>query len=274
MKLFYYCKCLSLLICFFIEGKEFVQAKFKGRLGNHFFQIATAYSLALDNKAEAYFPDLVPNSDEHKHFFYQCNQIKPKKSFLKSWKELYPMTYSPITYRPNMILQGYFQNESYFSHHRKELIELFRPLPQDIEYIKNKYSFILNEPNSVCVHVRDYKGEGAREDRFHQLGKEYFQKAMNHFPEDTFFVVVSDNIELAKEIIGPNERQVYFVENEPFYIDFLILRLCQHQIISNSTFSWWAAWLNENPNKIVIRPKIWLLDRPDLKSPKDWIVVD
>lgn len=52
-----------------------------------------------------------------------------------------------------------------------------------------------------------------------------------------------------------------FIEGEPNYIDLFILSLCKHQIISSSSFGWWAAWLNRNPEKIVIRPQEWVNPR-------------
>ena len=67
------------------------------------------------------------------------------------------------------------------------------------------------------------------------------------------------------------QRKIRFIEGNPYWIDFYLLSMCKHQIISpESAFSWWAAWLNENPDKKVIAPHIWA-SRPDAEIiPSNW----
>jgi hypothetical protein len=173
-----------------------------------------------------------------------------------------------------MKIGGYFQNESYFSHHREKILALFAPHPSDLHYIQGKYSAILRHPMSVSVHLRYYQREKPDEDSFIQYEREYYEKAMALFPEETLFVVMSDNMDFAKENIPTEGKNVLFIENEPYYIDFHLQSLCKHNIIGNSTFSWWSAWLNKNPDKIVVRPKQWLGAYPDIKCPDDWIKID
>jgi hypothetical protein len=143
-----------------------------------------------------------------------------------------------------------------------------------LSYIKKKYSYILSHPNSVSVHLRYYYREKPDDESFIQYENEYYEKAMKCFPKDSLFVVVSDNIAFAKNNISTQGRNVVFIEKEPFYIDFYLQTLCKNNIISNSTFSWWGAWLNQNSNKIVIRPKKWLGDYPDINCPADWITIE
>jgi hypothetical protein len=170
-----------------------------------------------------------------------------------------------------MKLSGYSQNERYFAHHRDRLIQFFAPKDSDLQYIKRQYGWILNHPNSVCVHIRYYFAEKPDEPAFRQYDEEYYEKAMNLFSNDVLFVVISDNIDFAKKIITTQGRNVVFIENEPHYIDFYLQTLCKHNIIGNSTFSWWGAWLNKNPGKVVIRPKEWLGGYPDIGGPDSWI---
>ena len=94
------------------------------------------------------------------------------------------------------------------------------------------------------------------------------------FPKDSLFVVTSDNIEFARRNIPTDWGRVVFIEDELPYIDFFLQTLCKHNIISNSTFSWWGAWLNENSSKIVVRPRVWLSGQPDIGGPDEWIKVD
>lgn len=77
------------------------------------------------------------------------------------------------------------------------------------------------------------------------------------FPDSSLFIVTSDNLEFARKNIPTQGRNVIFIEGERYYIDFFLQTLCKNNIICNSTFSWWSAWLNQNPNKVVVRPKVW-----------------
>ena len=94
------------------------------------------------------------------------------------------------------------------------------------------------------------------------------------FPDDTLFIVSSNDIAFAKRIV-PLWANAYFIEDEPYYINLYLLSYCKHNIITNSTFGWWAAWLNQHPNKIVVAPKEWFVPshpRPyDDIVPESWI---
>ncbi len=173
-----------------------------------------------------------------------------------------------------MKISGYFQNEKYFAHHRDRLLNLFAPHPDDLKYIQNKYGWIINHPNAVSVHLRYYYSEKPGEDSFIQYEREYFEKAMALFPESSLFIVTSDNLNFARQNIPTEGKNVVFIEGEPYYIDFFLQSLCKHNIICNSTFSWWSAWLNRNPNKIVVRPKVWMGGYPDIGGPEEWIKID
>ena len=81
-------------------------------------------------------------------------------------------------------------------------------------------------------------------------------------------------MDFAHRNIPTDWGRVVFIEDEPAYIDFFLQTLCKHNIISNSTFSWWCAWLNENPLKTVVRPSFWMPGEPDIECPDDWIRVD
>jgi hypothetical protein len=244
-----------------------------GQLGNKMFEIAAASALAWDNDAEPCFPDLLPCSNEYTHVFFRCDRDAPKNPISLTWSAAL-FEYQPIPYQPNMKLEGYLQNERYFKHHRNRILELFEPHPNDLRYIQKKYSEILAHSKSVSVHLRYYYQEKPDEEFFIQYEKEYYEKAMNLFPNDSIFIVVSDNIPFAKENIPCTGRNVIFIEKEPFYIDFYLQTLCKNNIISNSTFSWWGAWLNKNENKIVVRPKEWSKGYPDMEGPNDWIKVE
>jgi hypothetical protein len=261
---------------FFAHSNSFVTVEFKGQLGNNLFQVATASALAWDNKATPSFPELKEKTKYkkkvYKHVLFRCNTQKLKKKNLFEWHDP-SFSYDEIEYTPNMKLFGYFQSEKYFAHHRENILELFAPNEKDLNYIKKKYEWIIDHPNSVGVQIRDYYKEDKTGKRHVQYGIDYLSKAMKLFPEDTLFVVSSNNIKFAKKNIPDFAKNVVFL-NEQFYIEFFILSLCKHNIITNSTFGWWAAWLNKNTDKIVICPHHWINGRvyKDI-CPKRWVKI-
>jgi hypothetical protein len=138
---------------------------------------------------------------------------------------------------------------------------------------------IINEimdTNSVSLHVR--RGDYLINPRAKQLlvvcDAEYYLKSveiMSSKVERPHFYIFSDDIKWAKENIIMPFKTTFVGENGPrkSYEDLRLMSLCKHNIIANSSFSWWGAWLNENPNKIVIAPKQWF--RSSEKDTKDLI---
>jgi hypothetical protein len=188
-------------------------------------------------------------------------------------------TYEPILYRPNMLIEGWFQSEKYFINHKQEIMDLFACSPETTDYLTAKYSDIINNLNTVSIHLRSY----AKEDPYltnvyPTYGREYFQKAMQLFDADVQFIIFSDQIEWAKEELNGLSNNMRFIENEQFYHDFYLMSMCKHNIICNSTFSWWAAYLNRNPNKNVVVPATWFTPQYNHNSqdliPSGWISIN
>lgn len=259
----------------YAEDQPYITGSILGGLGNQLFEVATTCALAWDHGAEPYFPDyipLLPHSQDLHHVLFRCALYPPTTDISCEWAT--PVYgYQPIPFTNKMKLSGYSQNEKYFAHHRDKLIALFSPKDSDLQYIKNKYTEILNHPHTVCVHVRYYFAEKPDDPAFRQYDEEYYEKAMRLFSDQALFIVISDNMEFAKKIISTKNRQILFIEQEPSYIDFFLQTLCKHNIIGNSTFSWWGAWLNQNPGKIVVRPAKWMDGYPDIGGPDSWIRV-
>ena len=114
------------------------------------------------------------------------------------------------------------------------------------EYLELKEKITKEE--SVSIHVR--RGDYITNKGFNVLPIEYYKRALKHVKGNIF--VFSDDILWCKQ----NFKDVTFVQMEDF-LEFELMKLCAHNIIANSTFSWWAAFLNDNPNKIIIAPKQW-----------------
>lgn len=259
---------LLLAISPLLGTEEYVVGSVFGQMGNCLFQVATASALAWDHGAEAYFPILAHTPTYCQHVFSRCKLFPPSEEISSEWHEP-EYRYHPILYQPKIKVYGYFQSQKYFAHHREKLLALLAPTHRDLHYIQKKYDWLLESPHTVGVQIRFYGDDGQL---FVQYGREYLQQAMAQFPPSSLFIVSSNNLTFAKEnISGPN---VLFLEEEPFYIDFYLLSLCKNIIITNSTFGWWAAWLNQNPEKKVICPAIWFkgYDTQDL-CPEEWIKI-
>ncbi len=248
--------------------KPYVIGTLEGQAGNIFFQIATASALAWDNDAEPYFPGLATLPTLYHHYFSRCKITPPNEEI--SYHAGQTNDYSPIPYKPNMKTSGFFQSWKYFDHHRNRLLSLFAPIKKDIGYIEKKFRDLLNSPNTVGIQIRYYMEEAPS---FAQFGRDYFEKAMNLFPKSSVFIVSSNNINFAKNEVPTDGRHVIFLEGEYPYIDFHLLTRCKHNIITNSTFGWWAAYLNQNPDKIVVCPAHWFGGYyPDI-YPDSWIQI-
>jgi hypothetical protein len=156
---------------------------------------------------------------------------------------------------------GYWQNEKYFVDIREELLETFKIADTPSEPCSS-YMDMIKRKNAVSIHIRrgDY-AENPKVKKIHGvLSRDYYTEAIRLIkqqkPEPVFFFF-SDDIEWCK--LNLPESGV-FVENTSDLEDLYLMSLCKNNIIANSSFSWWGAWLNEDPEKIVVAPRQWFAD--------------
>jgi|688.fasta_scaffold04531_8 hypothetical protein len=274
---------LKLIVSFVLIFKTYALAnpcvigELSGQLGNQMFQIATAFSLAIDNKARPIFPDLPIKENEgvpenYKHIFRHLN-VGPLPNHVNEYFEP-SYGYTPIPYAPNIRLHGYFQSWKYFDHHRSLIKKLFAPSPAIKKYLKSKYADILSDPKTVSIHIRTYFKEDPNRYVYPFNGREYVQEAMKLFPEDSHYIVFASPSDMpwCKENLADLASSIRFIEDYYIY-DIYLQSCCRHNIISNSTFSWWSAYLNRNPKKMVVVPGRWFqpgtgLSIEDLIPPK------
>ena len=253
-----------------------ISSYFQGGLGNQLFQIAAAVSLAADNGDNAVFNlahhDL-PKQGRKCHNYltsilrnvtfsedYQITKVYREPSF----------SYTAIPYQPDLCLVGYYQSEKYFINNKETIKELFSIDDSSNALIEEKYADVLAK-QPVSVHIR--RGDYLSSEGMHPVcSKEYYRRAFEAFPETTSFLFFSDDIEWCKEnFVGDN---YYFAEENEDYIDLYLMSKCAHNIIANSSFSWWSAWLNDNVDRRVIAPERWFggLDKHEIKDlkPDDW----
>jgi hypothetical protein len=179
----------------------------------------------------------------------------------------------------NVYLMGNWQTEKYFNEIQDDIRSDFS-FKRPCLGFNAEISDLIGNSVSVSLHVR--RGDIATNPAslaFHGLcSLDYYQRAIeyisNNIDNPTFFIF-SDNIPWARDHLQLKHK-CYFVEGNngsESYNDMHLMSLCQHHIIANSSFSWWGAWLNPNPNKIVVAPKVWVLADFDTSDivPDTWV---
>jgi hypothetical protein len=263
-----------------LESAPFVEGKLTGQLGNQMFVIAATISYGLDHGLTPVFPDFVldPSNDNFLNFenlFYHLNiEIPHGDKILSDFYEE-SADFSPIPYKENIRIHGYFQSEKYFKDHTKEIIDLFLPSAEIVMYLEEKYGEILRNNKTVSLHMRSYFDHDPDQKVYIQYGRAYFERAFALFSENVVFLVFSNKIKDCKKELAGIDRKFIFIENESHYHDLYLMSMCDHNIISNSSFSWWAAYLNQNPQKIVVAPPKWYAPGCPIKEkdlvPEEWI---
>jgi hypothetical protein len=161
----------------------------------------------------------------------------------------------------DIYLDGFWQNESYFKDIRDEILKDFT-LKQDISNEAKKYLKNIQNITSVSLHIRrgDYV-ENNHTNKVHGIcDLDYYKKAIRYINEkvkEPIFYIFSDDISWCKENFNFLENKIFVDNTRSAVEDLELMKYCKHNIIANSTFSWWGAWLNDNKDKIVVAPKIW-----------------
>lgn len=182
----------------------------------------------------------------------------------------------------HVYLDGYWQSAQYFKEIRSEILQDFQlknPLQNENASISKKMSEVV----SVALHIRRMHGIKVKDKIHHEihggLDLDYYQRAIEMIaakhPNLELFVF-SDDIEWAKENFKSNFPTEFMSQNDDAhnYLDLILMSHCKHQIMANSTFSWWGAWLNQNPEKVVVAPKMWFVDQEMNAQTKDLIPTD
>lgn len=234
----------------------------------------TSYSVASDEELELFTKKNILQKILKKYFninltkFYIANQTG------------FEYNIDFLSYPDNTLLIGFWQSQNFFSTIREILLKeltIKKTMSQDCLMA---HDAIVNS-NSVSLHIRrgDYVSD-KNANSFHGiLPLEYYYNAMNYLNQLTSNLkvfVFSDDIDWVKSNLKLKNESVYidFNKNENSVFDMYLMSLCKYNVIANSSFSWWGAWLNQHPNKVVISPKLWFVDNKintkDL-IPSSWI---
>lgn len=282
----------------------------KGGLGNQLFQYSAAYSLGrfLDVPVKVDASLLKGPDDEIgtvRHYELQhlispatiasqdeINELLNEPFLIKYLRKLTPphkrIIYKEASFnydqnffkaKKNVYLKGYRQSEKYFKRFEKEIREQLFLKSYLYEMVRD-FGEALQTRNSISIHIRqgDYTNEAVKS--FHgMVSKEYYLLAIEALKkklDKPVFYIFTDNPDWVKENFS-FQHEVHFVSgqvSQTHYEDLYLMSQCKHNIIANSSFSWWAAWFNSNPNKTVIAPLKWF-DKANLDTsgliPDEWI---
>jgi Glycosyl transferase family 11 len=269
-----------------------IVVRHRGGLGNQLFQYAAGLALARHHQTELKVDLYTYSKHRYRKFELDHFMVEPKVASRKevhrytgnnpvvrylNKRENYlrcPMVFAQPHYHffedffelpSDLYLSGYWQSEKYFAPVQDELRTLYQPrLPLDSTNAAMKEK--IQNVNSVSIHVRrgDYT-TGSYNRFFGGIPDDYYINAVSEIKKyigDPVFFIFSDSVEWCKRnlVISP----AVFVDmnqGDASFKDLFLMSWCKHNIIANSTFSWWGAWLNNNPQKKVIAPRPWFRQR-------------
>lgn len=251
-----------------------------GRLGNQMFQYAALRGIASYRGFDwvVPFPD---NYGESNYGLFECfkmNSVEDKNfglipnNFPTYQSKDYTFDINFFTNCPdNCNLNDYFQSEKWFLNIEKTIRSDFSFKDEIFEPCKKMMDKI---GDAISLHVR--RTDYVQISDYHPLcSLDYYQKALNIFPKDLPVLIFSDDIEWClQQKIFSDERFLISENQEKYlhlhkdadgqlrpslipYVDLCLQTLCKYNIIANSSFSWWGAWLNNNPEKKVVAPSKW-----------------
>lgn len=247
--------------------RQRVTCQFVGQLGNQLYEIAATISHAHRIGGYAFIPDWAYRR------VFNCRiptglSTEGLEVFRESIRD-----YGPIPPRGELILKGNFQS---LSHMDEALVrKTIRFHPHIVRYVRHRYRDLLKR-RTTSIHVR--RGDTLAPDNLMRvLPPDYYDRAIERFPDTEVFVVFSDDIPWCRDRFrGP---RFHFISGEENFVDMCTMSLCGNHIIPNSTFSWWGAWLNPDPDKRVVAPGIWykpggaFAEVPD-RLPPEWSVLE
>lgn len=181
--------------------------------------------------------------------------------------------------RDNTYLVGWWQNEQYFKDIRPILLKEF--VPKKLSAYTKKLLVEIKNGDGISLHVRrgDYVTNKFAKEEHGLVSLAYYQAAIEHINKkvkEPQVFVFSDDIAWCQKHLRLGLPTV-FIEGKGQQVseDIYLNQHCQHNIVANSSFSWWGAWLNENPDKIIIAPKRWFQNEESDKEtdivPESWI---
>lgn len=286
--------------------KERFIVKFNGGLGNQMFQWAFAKGAEQRTGMKAVFDMSFFEKRYARPFELDIFGIEPEKISKFSdkvklsiiWKlrrklnnkkfmgiklisEENPLEYCDFDITPETYIEGFFQSEKYFKD-----IDLGFEFKEELKGRNKEIAEDIENSESVSLHIRrgDYVKKKVYQNMFATCSLDYYKRAVdiitNIHPRDNYkLFIFSDDIAWVKENLKLPYEMVYvdFNKGKDSYNDMRLMSLCKHNVIANSSFSWWGAYLNKNQYKVVVSPQKWFNDETQNQQdviPEKWIRIE
>jgi len=256
-----------------------IVVRLRGGLGNQMFQYATARSLSLKTcvKLELDGSELGKGGQRALglNYFSLPTEIRVNNSVLS--KYIRRLSIARTSFREKKFgfddrfkllrepvdLAGYFHSEKYFVEHRQDILRDFTLKAEYVENIKSLSEKHIPVGSAISLHVRrgDYTNN-KNIDLYTQLGEQYYNQAIHLIKQRTSgahtLCVFTDDVNWVTENLNlPQGSKIISQYTNHDIDDLMLMSQCSHHIIANSTFSWWAAWLNPSATKVVVAPRQW-----------------
>ena len=247
-------------------AKTEITGHLMGGMGNLLFILATCYYMSKKYNSSLKFYTKMWTDSKRKNIV-KYNMFKNFQLDSTTIRK-YNITYRENNFfydtihldsRINNCIHGYFQSYKYFDKYKTEFIKmLHNPYSKTIESVIRQYKQDNNALVPVSIHVRrtDYLSLS----HIHlNLDMKYYLDAISHFSTDnSIFIIFSDDVEfIQNEPLFKNLPHKIIIDNPDDEYCFWLMSACTHNIIANSSYSWWASYVNSNPDKLVIAPNRW-----------------
>lgn len=234
-----------------------------GGLGNNMFQYAAGYTYAKLHNRKLY---IYNQGTRFPETFRIKDPLVPQSHPNNSYLENIGYHFRDVMHSNKFdYLVGYFQDARIFNKYNDELLKIFTIHPATNRQENKAYATQIAKTNSVSIHIRrtDYLTTFPKS----ILSAQYYRNAINYIKSQVsnpHFFIFSDDINWVMNNLSMGDTPHTFVTcnqtPESAACDMYLMSLCKHNIIANSSFSWWGAWLNRNPNKIIVCPDKWIID--------------
>tara|TARA_Y100001936_G_C16030571_1_gene645265 strand:+ start:187 stop:1395 length:1209 start_codon:yes stop_codon:yes gene_type:complete len=251
-------------------------------LANVIWKIASAYGIAIKRNAKCYLGENQKPWQDISGFCGPFPKLKPNNLPAEHYiSEKYPGTFEKKMFEydidnKHIRVGTYLQSRKYFAHCEKEVIKMFQPKQEYISKANKwfKKHGINDNDIKVCIHIR---GGDMNKEPQTLPDNNWFIEAISKMPSNAKIIIFSDDFNLVRSFSAFLNKKYIFAEKNSIMLDFTLMTCCNNFILSRGTFSWWAAFLSKNKNKVIYHDEFLnteLENHYPEYYPDDWILID